>query len=289
MRRTAILLATLLALAGCARTQRVADPTGPSGGVPFEVRAAHVVAQWQQLHLDRAWRTGLVPIGELTKLVGGDPGFTGDTKVAFTEGSFRLAGQLPTAVPAPAVITFPDGKPLTVPVVGAAQAYAELGGTGAKSNVPALTVTGATLGSVALLTSRGTVQAPAWIFTIPEIRIPVARVAVAPDAMTPLLVAQDRPDERVPGLSRPETVTPDGALDLTIGYTGGACDTSARGVVYETDGEVVLGVITTQEPGACTAIGIERTVRVTLTRPLDDRVLLDAELGGPIVPGAGRR
>ena len=47
----------------------------------------------------------------------------------------------------------------------------------------ALLVTGVTLGTVTLRTSRGEASVPAWLFTVRELATPVARVAVAPSAI----------------------------------------------------------------------------------------------------------
>src|SRR6266545_3488868 len=258
MRRFLVpVLAALLALTGCAGN-RGAEPTAPSSA-GFADRAAQVVSAWHQLKLADAWRSGLVPLGELTTLVGSDPGFDEVTKVAYTQGRYWLAGPLPAGA---------------------------VGGPGRA--VPVLTVTSARLGLVALRTSRGTVQVPAWIFTVAEIRVPVARVAVAPTAFAPLPEPSLPADPAIPGLYRVDRVTPTGDRALDVHYVGGACDRTAQAVAVETAEEVVVGIIVTVEPGACTAVGIERSQPLSLAQPLGSRVVLDAASGQPLVPGAAR-
>jgi len=309
MRRFLVpVLAALLALTGCAGN-RGAEPTAPSSA-GFADRAAQVVSAWHQLKLADAWRSGLVPLGELTTLVGSDPGFDEVTKVAYTQGRYWLAGPLPAGVPAPATLAFPDGRSMTVPLVGAATAFAALTAPGSSPDappadrdpgslpsgavggpgraVPELTVTSARLGLVALRTSRGTVQVPAWIFTVAEIRVPVARVAVAPTAFAPLPEPSLPADPAIPGLYRVDRVTPTGDRALDVHYVGGACDRTAQAVAVETAEEVVVGIIVTVEPGACTAVGIERSQPLSLAQPLGSRVVLDAASGQPLVPGAAR-
>ena len=218
MRRAGVLLSlSLVVAAGCAPagSEPVTPPIGtepaasgaPVGREAFGKRAAAVAEAWSPMP---AWHTGYVPLQEPTVLVG-DPGFSVDTKTAFSAGWYRDQIALPAAVPADGTVRFPDGT-LTVPLVSAAEAYRQLdqgdpppcggrpkapntppaGATGGPDNAVSspetacipLTVTAVKLGTVPLRTSRGQADVPAWLFTVEEMTAPVARVAVAPEAVT---------------------------------------------------------------------------------------------------------
>jgi hypothetical protein len=126
MRRILALLGLplLVVASGCAPSG-----TGPTGGgIPaddraeaFRQRAAEVAQAWRP---DRAWRDGYLPLQEPTVLLG-DPGFTPQTEAAFRNGWYREQVEIPATGPAEGTIRFPDGT-LTVPLVGAAEAYRQL-------------------------------------------------------------------------------------------------------------------------------------------------------------------
>ncbi|MGW5669473.1 hypothetical protein [Micromonospora sp. NPDC003776] len=325
-RSTALLGLPLLLLAGCAApgSGPAAPPaTGPGGsGWPaFDQRAAQVADAW---HPGDAWRSGYVPLEDGTVLAG-DPGFTGDTKVAFGQGWFREQIELPTAVPADGTVRFPDGT-LRVPLVSAAAAYAQLDrgdpppcagrpmkpttggpgrpgpgggptiepgpdgpvGTPATEPCVPLTVTGATFGSATVRTSRGPAQVPAWLFTVDELRVPVARVAVAPSAVGAV------PEGLTPTGSLPDGVVTvesldavDGArLDYQVGT--GACDSEPTPLVLERDDLVVIGAAVTTTPGPCTDQLVLRPVSVTLKAPVGKRAVLDVGSGTALVMGQRR-
>ncbi|TDC36618.1 hypothetical protein, partial [Micromonospora sp. KC213] len=198
----------LLAVAACA-------PTGsaPSGGDPdhrweaFHQRAVEVAEAWQP---DATWTSGYVPLQGPTVLVG-DPDLTPDLEAALAAGWYRDQIEIPATRPATGTIRFPDGK-LTVPLVSAAEAYRQLdqgdpppcdgrpkapaptgeprpdGAVSAPAGTACipLTVTAVTLGTVPIRTSRGQAEVPAWLFTVTELGTRVARVAVAPQAVTAL-------------------------------------------------------------------------------------------------------
>ncbi|MFJ8577134.1 hypothetical protein [Micromonospora sp. NPDC093277] len=339
MRRSiALLCLPLLVAAGCARAG--SDPTRvgpavtplPSGveGVDgrweaFYQRAEEVADAWRP---DGTWRGGYVPLQDATVLIG-DPGFTDETKMAFGSGWYRNHIELPTATPAGGTIRFPDGT-LRVPLVSAAEAYAQLGrgeppacpgrpklpaatpgpgrpkvggptiepgpdgllptrpgpeapiSTHAQSPCVSLTVTGVKLGSAAVRTSRGTADVPAWLFTVAELRAPVARLAVAPAAIgaVPEAVAPTwQPPAELSGVENLSRI--DGArLDYPV--VGGACDTSVTPLVLERDDVVVLGAGRTTSGQACIAVAVSKPLSVTLKAPLGNRTVLDVRLGTPV-------
>ncbi len=77
-----------------------------------------------------------------------------------------------------------------------------------------------------------------------------------------------------------------GGRTLTINFIGSACD-AAWGAYRYAGCTVVAG--SQEQPfagsGACPVVGIPRTARVTLARPLGTRVVLDVASGLPLVPG----
>ncbi|MEU6073261.1 hypothetical protein [Micromonospora sp. NPDC047074] len=315
MRRTAALLGLplLMIAAGCAPAGTDPGPA-PAGDDPrrdaFGMRATEVAEAWRPLP---AWRTGYLPMQDATVLVG-DPGFTEETKSAFLSGWYREQVDLPAGKPADGTIRFPDGT-LSVPLVSAAEAYGQLdqgepppcpgrpkdpagpklpggptvepGPDGPVSSNPQtacvpLTVTGVTLGTAPVRTSRGEAQVPAWLFTVEELATPVARVAVAPAAVTAL------PEPNAPAGPAPQGVvgaqdlqTVNGA-ELTWRLGVGTCDTAIRPLVQEHDDVVVVGGGVTPATGVCNAMLKLEPVTATLKAPLGGRPVLDVLTGAPL-------
>lgn len=312
MNRPALLLVLpLLLTAGCATTgggsvDAARSPT--RGAEVFDQRAAQVAEAWRP---GPDWNTGYVPL-EGPTLLTGDPRFTPDTEVAFRSGWYRAEVPIPpTRVGGE--IRFPDGR-LTLPLVSTAEAYRQLdqgdpqpcpgrpkrpgrptpGGptvepgpdglatSSAQNACLPLTVTAVTFGAVPVRTSRGVAQVPAWLFTIKELATPVARLAVAPTAITP-----------VPKPTTPAWPVPDGlvaaqdlaAVDdarLTVRLGVGACDTGITPLVWERPDVVVVGGGVTRATGECIALLRLEQVTVTLAAPLGTRPVLDVATGAPL-------
>lgn len=304
-------------LAGCAGSTGAGSepPPGPTRGsdadlrAAFEERAAAVAAAWQGSAATGAWRTGFVPLAELT--VPPRNGFPdGEMKMAFVEGRYATRVALPEAVPAPGTVRFPDGSTLSAPLVGARDAYAALDkgappctsgapaqpttGPGAPGSGPdqptgtslpqtcaVLTVTAVTLGETRLRTSRGEAAVPAWLFTIAGLGEPVARVAVSPSAVRPA-PTPSLPPPAVPGLVTAQDIESIDGARLVYRLTVGACDYDIRPLVYETAEVVVVGGSVRTRPGACPAIAMMAPVTVTLAEPVGARPVLDAGTGAAL-------
>ncbi|MFR9780676.1 hypothetical protein ACL02O_32100 [Micromonospora sp. MS34] len=308
----------LLFLAGCAAPGAgPATAAADSGWPAFDGRAAQVADDWRP---GEAWRSGYVPLEDGTVLAG-DPGFDSDTKWAFEQGWYRDQVAMPTSTPADGTIRFPDGT-LRVPLVSAAEAYAQLDrgdpppcpgrpmkppttgpgrpGHGGPTIYPGpdgpvatpagepcvpLTVTAVTLGSATVRTSRGPADVPAWLFTVAELRVPVARVAVAPSAVG-AVPPGTAPTGPVPsGVVTVESLDAvDGArLDYRVGV--GACDSEPTPLALERDDLVVIGAGVTTTPGPCTEQLVIKPVTVTLKAPLGKRAVLDVGSGTALVVG----
>jgi hypothetical protein len=313
MRRA--LLTTIVVLATAAACAR----QGPRAAAPeaaFAQRARAVADAWHAAVTGPAgatWRTGLVALEELT--VPPAQELTDDLRVALASGWFRTRTPLPSTTPLPVTVTFPDGATTRAPLVSARAAYAELdrgdppcrqplplppasstpapAGTTADGSVGApashtcaeLTVTGATLGTTRLRTSRGVLVVPAWLFSVAELPAPLARAALAAAALSPLPQASVAPwaDQPSPlAAAMKLTAADDTTLTYTIGV--GACDRDPTGLVYETDDAVVIGGrVQPATGGPCVGALALQPVSVTLTRPLGARAVLSAASGQPLL------
>ena len=154
----------------------------------------------------------------------------------------------------------------------------------------ALTVTKATLGTATVWTSRGEAVVPAWLFTVKELKAQVARVAVAPSAVTELPSVPEPEHELGPqhGLvsSQDLSVVEGTKLGFRLGV--GACDHDITPLVREFDDVVVVGGSVRRSDGPCTMQLILHPVEVTLHHPVGTRPVLDVLSGQPlrIVPSA---
>ncbi|MEU0483294.1 hypothetical protein ABZ260_29420 [Streptosporangium sp. NPDC006013] len=296
MRRMIAYLSLVLLLSSCGGVSQVLR--GGSHGASadeFEDRAREVAERWQGSADDRAWRKGFVALEVLNPQgwahVGRIPAWVNRSS---HNGAWRLAAKLPEDSPDRADVRWPDGEVSQAPLITAASAYAEFSRPAnlIEEECPAkgcrpLRVTGARLGKVPLETSRGTIQVPAWVFTVEGVEQKKVHVAVDPSAVT----------------ARPGWVQGDVeevmAFDLVAGkpnelllrYGYGACDTIHGARVYETNRLVVVDVDERRSDSveACPAILKTATITVTLARPLGDRLVLDSGIGLPVLRGLSRR
>jgi hypothetical protein len=296
--RTAGFLVAALAVAACG-SQLAAPPVTPhvtpstagqNGPAAFVARARQVTAQWDRSHAARAWRAGLVLMdaSDLTPVP--SKGFsTGREKLAFMSGHFRLAGVLP-AGPLPGMVRWANGTTLRLPLLSARAAFAELAAErpcAVPNACGQLTVTGAEPGVVTVRTSRGPASVPAWRFTVAGLGWKVSEVAVARSAFVVLPGYGSIPPagRDTQGVSELTAVSGNGRV-LRLTFTGGACDAAWGAYKYESGSTVVVGSWERSSAnGPCPAVGIGRTARVTLARPLGTRVVLDVASGLPLVPG----
>jgi hypothetical protein len=315
-RRAALLGVSLLLFAtGCARGDQGGDQAGapgdPSGGpaAVFAARAEQVARQWRAGGTADAWRTGFVPLQALT-VPPADATFTEATKVAFAAGWYRLETGMPReAGGRTGTIRYAGGATETVPVITLAEAYADLdqgdpppcpgptvpppadapapdGATGGGPDSPVgdeapkacvgLTITGATLGSAKILTSRGEAEAPAWLFTVRELNGKVARVAVAPSAIAAMPEIDTDGMPPATGLVSAQDLTAVTGTRLAFRLGVGACDEKIRPLVFETKDVVVVGGTATRRDGVCTDQLLLHPVTVELDEPLGTRPVIDA-------------
>ena len=297
---TAALLIAAVAVAACGArhdappvaTHAAPSAAGQNGPAAFIARVRQVTAQWEWSATARSWRTGLVLLdaSDLTPIPR-DKGFSSQReKDAFGSGHFRLAGPL-TARPLAGVVRWADGTTLRLPLLTARVAFAELAAQrpcGGPYACGQLTVTGAQPDAVTVRTSRGLASVPAWRFAVAGLDWKVSEVAVARSALVVLPGYGPVPaaGRNTPGVNGLTAVSADGRT-LILSFTGSACDAAWGAYRYQSNGTVVAGSWETPSAGntPCPAVGMFRTARVTLTRPLGTRVILDVATGLPLVKG----
>ncbi|GIF75317.1 hypothetical protein [Asanoa siamensis] len=296
----------VVALSACASPGGVGDGGGPSS--PDHDYEA--VAQWAAEVADAwspagdAWRTGYVPLQEPT---GVDGELTEVEKRAAAAGWWETAVTLPADKPAAGKVLFRDGE-LTAPLLSAAEAYRlmDLGDPPPCSSVgpsvsvapsgdgsvsaPAggdcvgLTVSGASLATMEMRTSRGVATVPAWRFEISGGR-GVLRAAVEAVAASPAPAAT--PNRAAPAeMVAAQGVTGVDGLELRYQLGVGACDRDITPVVVERPHVVVVAGGVRRDSGECTDQLLIEPVSWTLAEPLGDRPVLDG-LNGTLLPLGG--
>jgi hypothetical protein len=201
---------------------------------------------------------------------------------AYETKNFVLGGDLPSTAPALGTVDWGKGKDLTRPLIGAQKAYQSFALN--RSDGPQLTVAGARLGTTTIVTSRGNATVPAWLFTLESYDTPLKRVAVTPSKLPKPPIGQARQGATggLRSIARLAETAADGR-SITVKATHGSCDDGPIVKALETDESVVLyASIKGAESGTCPADMIEQNVRGELSRPLGDRLLLDALTGRPV-------
>jgi hypothetical protein len=151
-----------------------------------------------------------------------------------------------------------------------------------------LLVTGGTLTTMAIQTTHGQATVPAWRLQLRGTKVTLLRPAVEPQPVIALTPFVD--DTRQPPYVESGRLSRDGST-LTVTFAGARgpktepCGADYTGHAVESDHAVV--VVVTEHPHepdgtqACATVGARRTVDVTLSRALGDRVLLGTPYGEP--------
>ncbi len=255
-----VLAVVLVSACGIGIRQAEAPPTPP----------VVALAAWKDFPADRHPR----PI----VLLGIDsPGqiFTNASKIAALCHQFALAISLPSEVPTRSTASWSDGTAVSYPAISAAEAFAAMkkapGATDAmcSSNTP-LPVTSARFGSASFQTDRGAATISAWLFTATG----AAADFVYPAIPASALWGRGVTDRWTGGAATVSSV----GLTVNFGFVGGECDAGYRAAVAESPSAAAVAVqaIPKDGAGACSAVGVARTITVTLVSPLDGRVLVDA-------------
>lgn len=249
-----------------------------------EARARQVADAWDGSTAADAWREGYHPMADAVQLP--ENGFRNETdQRAYATQNFVLGGALPAARPKGGEVRWKRGGSLTLPLIDARTAYETLDRN--SSAGPHLRVTGAELGEMTLATSRGPATVPAWLFTLKGYDSPLKRAAISPSELPepPVRSAGGVPSSELRPLHRLVEVAEDG-LSVTVVADHGSCDEGPAVEVLESGGSVVLSAyVLGAKKGPCTSEMQGEKVTVALTRPLSDRVLLDAFTGRPVPYG----
>ncbi|MFF4352773.1 hypothetical protein [Streptomyces sp. NPDC001530] len=243
-------------------------------------RARQVAEAWEGSEAARVWQKGFHPLGDTVQLPEG-AFHDEDDKHAYLTQNFELRGSLPDAPKKGGEVRWRGGDSLALPVTSARAAYETLA-RGANPG-PSLTVTGARLSTMTLLTSRGPATVPAWHFTVKGYDTPLKRVAVVPSKAprSPVTSVPAGEDGLWP-LAGPATVAADGR-SVTVRAEHGSCDDGPAVDALETGGSVVFSAsIRGGSDGPCTSDLRFENVTVKLDRPVGDRMLLDASTGRPV-------
>lgn len=283
-----MLAAVLVAVAISACERRApAPPVGPEPRAAFAERAADLVRLWHDARPQ--WAATFIPLAGRT--LAPASGFPDEkTKLAFENSRYTGGAGLP-ATGGHADVVYPDGSRTPVEVLSAAAAYREFAET--MWTVPcdtshklctSLEITGATLTSAPIVTTRGKASAPAWAYTIRGLSDPVIRIAVAPQGISPAprIAAPPIDGYRLLGVQEFGPASGD-RVEYRLGV--GACDKGIEPLFAESDEIVVLGGLTAPpKAGGCTNQMIYHPVSVTLTRPLGGRLVVDGLTGQLILP-----
>ena len=287
-----ILVACSLVLVSCGRQQPSATPGAGDGA--FQERATAVAAAWDERGVTDAWTTGFIPLQDLVVEPDWSPNDV--LKASFGNGWIRTAAPL-SDLSGRDVIQFADGTSLPVPMAGAQTAYSLLpsrvGDCPTDGQPPTcqwVTITSANLSTVAIATSRGPAQVPAWSFTLDGLPQPLLRVAVASSATT------SPPVVELPGPNNPDGIVSAMQLESREGNVIafdvgiGACDKGAQGLVREFPELIVVGgSVSPPEAGTiCNTSLVPQRVEVRTTQPVGNRPIVDALTGRPIVSKLAR-
>ncbi|MHB9859894.1 hypothetical protein [Streptomyces sp. YIM S03343] len=288
---TALLLFTTAAVtAGCGSDKPGAPGprTRESAVAPpqAQARARQVADAWDGSHVAATWLRGYHPLAPALQPPTTPPRNDSD-RHAYEIGDFDVRGNFPTAPSKDAQVTWPRGGALTLPVLGAGEAYRSF--DRATTPGPHLIVTGAKLGTMTLATSRGPANVSAWLFTIKGYDTPLKRAAVRPSTLpeSPIGPARNLPSDVLSPLGGLSEVSGDGRT-VTVSAGHGSCDDGPAVHALETNGSVVLAAyVVGSTDGACTSDLRVEEVTVRLARPLTGRILLDASTGRPVEYGDG--
>lgn len=289
----AVLLAMLPVTLVAVAIVRESGPTGPDHAEArslFESRGREVAAAWQAIPSD-VQRGGFVPLQALTVEPAGIPE---PLDIFMFNVAYWLRTE-PPSQPTQGQVRFADGESMAVPLAPARQAFSEINKGACPADRPllepgqpdpsgnacyALPVTDVRLGEVPVQTTRGPATVPGWLFTVPGLPAPVARVAVSPEGIT------ERPEPALALMSsRLETVVHGPmVVDHVDGATvhfwfDKACDQVVGAVAYETADVVVLGVqVEPPRRGTtCPAVIVPSQISVTLAAPVGHRLLLGTD------------
>jgi hypothetical protein len=277
------LVACLCVTSATAVVAACADPARPprpaSGGarpmsasLPIASNADSAALRWWARFPVNASPRPLVLTGPTINDPG--PGFPdGDAKLAYLSGAIDLATALPAGT------RTPNGQH----IISASKAFTALRAMGSanKPGATRLTITGVRLGAGTFATDRGPRSLPTWDFTFAGMPQPAQVLAI------PAADRWPRPGMPATDVAQFEaTIAADGR-HATISFTGappgtGPCQAQYSADITQSASAVLISVRMLTNPNTspdtmCAAVGYARTLTVTLTPALGNRVLIDSK------------
>lgn len=283
----------VLGVSGC-----TAAPASSAQVDEVHKQAQAALASWDAAVAAGAGGSGFVLVGDSTLFVGTDWGPNldgGNAKMAWYAGLFVAADPLPSDAPPNGSVRWPDGTTHTVAVMSAQQALADLKASASQpcSECTPLQITGAKLTTATFQSSRGSVEAPAWGFSLQDTDVKLDQIAVAAPVAAP--PATDRVVQTWVGPPVESATVDASGMTLTVTFVGAQdaadqpCGADYTAEAVESDNAVVVIVYERRNmlPVACSAVGYFRTAQVTLAKPLGVRTLIDLQAQPISVTAAG--
>jgi hypothetical protein len=248
------------------------------------IRAEAALVQWADFMSNRPADT-IVFIWELTHGGGWRGNGADDAKSDFLSGRIEATVGLPTDAPTPGQVRWPDGTMQEVPLISASDALAAMiaelrGDQSAPECGDCLQVAGATLTTRTALTWRGEAQVPVWQFEFTGRGEPIEPISFV--AVRDRVASNDWDGwpHFFPSTSAAYGLPDD--TEITVLFSGGACDTSHSIAAVESNDAIVPIISTQSRGGTCTAQAVGYVLRLRLAAPLGERVVLDLDSGYPV-------
>ncbi len=288
-RRHLIALAALgVCLAGCG----LSFGPGVDDSAKLREQAQAALTRWAAAVAAAGGPSAFVQVGDRTLQLGDWEQSVGDNnKLAMFAGLVVSTIPLSGLTPSDGRVEWPDGSASTVALISPEQAFKELksdAGGSACSGCQPLQIVKAELTSGPVSTSRGTAQAPIWMFSLQGTAVRLARVAVAMSVtVTPPAWDPNNPPIGLAINAASGSMT---SRQLTVSFTGApgpaseGCGADYTAEAVESGDAVVVIVIehSNLTLGACSAVGATRTATVELAAPLGNRAVLEVQQGLPV-------
>lgn len=285
-------LIALAALAGCLAGCGLGFGPGVDNSAKLHEQAQAALVRWAAAVAAAGGPSAFIPIGDRTVQVGDWEEAVGENnKLAMLAGLVDSTIPLSSQAPPDGQVEWPDGRASSVGLISAQQALKDIttdaDGSSCSGCRP-LAVLKAELTSQPVSTSRGTAQAPAWLFSLQGTAVRLARVAVAA-SITVTPPAWDSNDPPI-GIAINSATGSVSGRQLTVSFVGApapadqGCGANYTAEAVESSDALVVIVIehSSLSFGACTAVGAVRTATVELAAPLGNRAVLEVQQGLPV-------
>ncbi|NUP52001.1 MAG: hypothetical protein HOW97_32475 [Catenulispora sp.] len=238
-------------------------------------QAKAALAAWEPVLSARDGRPFLLK-GDPSQVVDADAGMDARFKVDWLAGRVTAKQPLSAAVPPAATLVWPGGGTAAVPLISAADALyglqQQIAEPCSSCADPPLSVSGVVLGTVDRMSSRGSVQVPAWIFSFAGYSTELAYLAIAPTAP---VNAPDAPKAVNGGIASEKVAVSADQRVLTVAFDG-ACGSDVSGHAFEAVHAVAIVIVEVPHPGqdACQVSPRQHAVTIGLATPLAGRTVL---------------